>query len=444
MEAGRRLLICGASTRAAGWSARRAGIPARTFDLFADTDAPPGMPCTRLAELSLAELLPQLTTIARADPAVRLLPVGGWENRPELLAELNWPLSFLGTNPANMHKARAPEFLFNSLSLRHLPALPIRCSQSLAEVPLTMNAMASADNSRLRTNEHTDSGNLGSPQLASREQADRSWIRKAIHSAGGLTVLRLPAADLSLPAAGWYDQREQPGIPCSAQFLTRVDSRGIRITRLLGLTRQLIGDPRLPEFPFMYLGNEYPLANFLDDSQEAIAVELCETMQAIGTACAEDCELLGLWGFDFILTDGIPYLVEINPRYTAAMELLELTERRSLLREWLEPESPRVSPRSLGTSPLPRLLSKRILYADQETRWPDALPRDWLSAGPNRSDPWRLPILTDIPAAGTPFRRGDPICTIWATGSTPESCRTQLQTRMQTLLESLKQGPFVE
>lgn len=444
-------MICGASTRAAGWSVMRAGMRGLTLDLFGDTDSPPGMPCLRLPELSLAELLPKLAVVAQADSAIRLLPVGGWENRPELLAEHDWPLPLLGTIPPHMRQARDPEFLRNSLARRQLPTLPIRTQQGQSNQPSLSNGADSADHpgwsasaaEQSLANQDADSGNMACWPQAAREWTSRGWIRKAIHSAGGLLIQRLPANDLSSPAPGWYDQREQPGPSCSAQFLTRVDSRGARHTRLLGLTRQLTGDPRLPEHPFLYLGNEYPLADFLDDVPPSGKVEFTETLQAIGVACAEDCELLGLWGLDFILAEGLPFLVEINPRYTAAMELIELAERRSLLREWLEPESLPVHSAAEVTSPLPRLLSKRILYADRETVWPDALPGDWLSAGPNRSDPWRLPFLTDIPAAGTPFRRGDPICTIWASGPTPESCRTQLQTRTQSLLESLKQGPYV-
>ena len=41
--------------------------------------------------------------------------------------------------------------------------------------------------------------------------------------------------------------------------------------------------------------------------------------------------LAGWFGVDFILRDGIPWPVEINPRYTASVEIHELASGRSLL-----------------------------------------------------------------------------------------------------------------
>ena len=43
--------------------------------------------------------------------------------------------------------------------------------------------------------------------------------------------------------------------------------------------------------------------------------------------------LVGWFGVDYILRDGIPWPVEINPRYTASLEIHELASGRSLLPE---------------------------------------------------------------------------------------------------------------
>ena len=53
----------------------------------------------------------------------------------------------------------------------------------------------------------------------------------------------------------------------------------------------------------------------------------------LGDFLAASYRLVGLFGVDFILSDGQPWPVEINPRYTASVEVLELALRRSLLAE---------------------------------------------------------------------------------------------------------------
>ena len=50
-------------------------------------------------------------------------------------------------------------------------------------------------------------------------------------------------------------------------------------------------------------------------------------------ALASAFGLVGWFGVDYVLRDGNPWPVEINPRYTASLEIHELASGRSLLAE---------------------------------------------------------------------------------------------------------------
>lgn len=71
------VLIFGGATRAACWSAARAGLTAVCFDLFADCDFPPGAVVHKIASMTDGNLLPVLEPFLRSYPAAALLPVGG-------------------------------------------------------------------------------------------------------------------------------------------------------------------------------------------------------------------------------------------------------------------------------------------------------------------------------------------------------------------------------
>ncbi|MEZ5951400.1 MAG: ATP-grasp domain-containing protein [Planctomycetaceae bacterium] len=394
------VLIFGGATRAACWSAARAGLTAVCFDLFADCDFPPGAVVHKIASMTDGNLLPVLEPFLRSYPAAALLPVGGGEYLSETLGSSG---RVLGSRPSAISRARDPRFVWRFLANQGLPTLPLR-------LPGEPVSGESAEKSR-------------HPSVGIR------WLRKSITSVGGLGIRRLAAGDLSPVPAGFYDQGEVDGIPCSAQFLTCANARGEVDTELLGCTRQIIGSPELPARPFAYAGNLFPLQSF-----EAIDRDhLLPLLHTIGRTCALACGLRGLWGLDFVLAGQTPYLVEINPRYTAALELMELAEQRSLLRDLPGlAEGRQVPPRGERSKPT-RSIGKRILYASRDFE----LPCDWSwdvvagrvgqGHGGEGERCWSVPTFSDLPAAGTAFRREDPICTIWATGDTGADCLEQLR-----------------
>jgi predicted ATP-grasp superfamily ATP-dependent carboligase len=136
--------------------------------------------------------------------------------------------------------------------------------------------------------------------------------------------------------------------------------------------------------------------------------------------------LVGWFGVDFILKDGIPWPVEVNPRYTAAVEVYELALGRSLLNDHrracgaagdsLPSSQPGRNPHG------PRIIGKLILYAPRTLTVPEIALDDSGSR-----DGFAVPAIADIPWPGTCFEAGEPVMTLYASGPDVPTCLEQLQ-----------------
>src|SRR5205085_3950144 len=83
---------------------------------------------------------------------------------------------------------------------------------------------------------------------------------------------------------------------------------------LLGVTRQLVGLDWLHAGPFRYCGSVGPVRP---------EPSLGQSLERLGSALARRCGLRGLFGVDGVVRDGAFWPVEVNPRYTASVEVLE-------------------------------------------------------------------------------------------------------------------------
>ncbi len=83
---------------------------------------------------------------------------------------------------------------------------------------------------------------------------------------------------------------------------------------LIGIVRQLVGERWLGSRNFQYAGSVGPWP--VSDGTRA-------TLARIGNVLAEEFDLIGLFGVDFILDDEEVWTLEVNPRYTASVEIVE-------------------------------------------------------------------------------------------------------------------------
>jgi predicted ATP-grasp superfamily ATP-dependent carboligase len=139
-------------------------------------------------------------------------------------------------------------------------------------------------------------------------------------------------------------------------------------------------------------------------------VELLARATALAEAVTEAFGLWGLNGLDFIARDGVPLPIEVNPRYSASMELLERATDCSLFALHVDAcDGLLPAPRGLPA----RVHGKAIVFARRDIVVGD--PRAWLA-----------PAIADVPHPGEPIGRGRPICTLLAEGEDAEECRRAL------------------
>src|SRR5207237_999023 len=124
--------------------------------------------------------------------------------------------------------------------------------------------------------------------------------------------------------------------------------------------------------------------------------------------------------------DDLPWPVEINPRYTASVEVLEYAQGVSSLalhRQVFEPEAGKAA--VVTTPEAGPCVGKAILFASAALTFPDDGP--WLAALHAPDPVSELPAFADIPFAGTRIEAGRPILTCFARADSPLGCLDVLQ-----------------
>jgi len=355
------LLILGASTRAAAFSAIRAGLLPCCLDQFADADLSAACPTSRVDSFEDHALVAR-TAASFGRPS--WLYTGPIENHPALVDRLQGSGRLLGNAPETLRAVRNPWQVAEAFSRTGLPA----------------------------------------PRLVKSSEGPPGcgrWLRKPLASAGGRSI-SLAEASADRVDGSFYYQEFIDGPTISALFV----AAGGR-SSLLGVARQ---DQGVSGAPFLYRGGIGPLA--VPDASLA-------KLRRIGELLASDFALVGLFGVDCILRDDEPLPIEVNPRYTASVEIHELAMRRSLLIDHIGACFEGRSPVD-AEPPASRFVGKRVLYARRRLVAPSI-------AVPARSaDPFAIPDVADIPRPGTIIEPLEPILTIFETATTFEACAERL------------------
>jgi predicted ATP-grasp superfamily ATP-dependent carboligase len=365
-----RLLIVGASTRAAAASAVRAGYRPLCVDQYGDRDLQ-----------TFAEIIPRTAQPAEwlsalhARGPLEWIYTGGLENQWELISQINTRHTLRGCGPDCLSRVRDP-FHLEALLSNH----PIRMAPCLAADAVP-----------------ADSGN---------------WLCKPLRSAAGQGIRFLETApDSMLDRELCYLQRYQPGQPMSALYLSFPEG-----AELVGLSLQFAGTPALGAEEFQFCGGA---------TISPVPGRFRSDLEDLGTTVSASCGLQGLFGCDLIWNPAQPtrfWLTEVNPRYTSLTELFELQYRVPLLAWHLgacrafagetDPSSrPEEFERSLtqaGTSP--EQICKGILYSREDRLAPEvALPAIEV-------DCFKIPESADIPYSGTPIPARTPFCSRYGRG----------------------------
>lgn len=385
------LLILGASARAAAESGLRAGRCIIAADLFGDHDT------RQLSQfLGTADDLPGLVQLSHGISAdVPCLLTGGFENHPELVTELANVRKCCNVSAETLAKARDPLNIQEILSGNGLPQTPtqaIHADPAHAEI---------------------------------HESKPLRWLKKPLRSAGGLNVGFATSGPRIEP--GFYLQAFQPGIPLGAVFLSDHQH-----TQLIGITWQLSGTDSDGPGPFAYCGSIGPVV---------LSPASTRIVEAVGTTLAMELSLSGLFGVDGILGESGFHAVEINPRYPASLEVLELAGQCSWLAPHLnifgDPVDPPVHPTTDEASPWTRpsgtIVGKLIVYAPQET----IIRHPWKEVWTDAADEAMFVRRADLPRAGSRVPMAAPVCTVLASGLGIPQCLNRLTKSAERLGDTL-------
>jgi predicted ATP-grasp superfamily ATP-dependent carboligase len=455
-----RILIIGVSTRAIAESAVHAGAvdltgflePVRsgtstivrsgastiiTLDYFGDRDQRALVENhALLRDFDLPFSAQSLLQASRHLDFDAVVYISNLENHPEVVEELARGRMLLGNAPATLRQVRDWRTLRAFCREAEIP-----CPSTILpgeKMPAQVSRVPAADRRRLACPSagFRPGGSAPSPRPGG------VWLRKPIRSGGGHGVLCWEGKALD---QNHVLQAYVEGQPASAAFVA--DGRR---SVVIGLTEQMIGRSELGGRGFAWCGNILPLA--LDRPEQMALLEVVERMAA---SLTRRFGLRGVNGLDLVVARGqtppgrglgaegasetpavrstvrgrleaCPYLVEVNPRYTAAMELVEQAYGLNVFSLHLQAMSGRLPDFSLSgqlhtDGPY---FGKGIVYARQNVSVPE-------------TEGWTKLDRRDIPFPGEQIEAGHPVCTVLAQGKDRETCWQRLLTAAQAVRQDI-------
>jgi len=365
--AGEAILIAAFSGRALAQSARRAGYLPLVADAFGDLD-------TRICAAAVRVIDGAMATGFRTKPLVAALdavaasstvqPIGlvlgsGFEDKPRLIAALGHRYRLIGDDATTYKACKDPAVFFAKL----------------------------------------DELGVTHPATQSHPPADPDgWLTKRIGGSGGRHIRICDAAITSRRRRYFQKQLSGDRLSVGGVFGTE--------RKHLALTRQWIAPS--PELPFRFGGAV---------SMPDVAPELRSKLERAARDVASAFGIVGMASFDFIVSDGEPYLLEVNPRPGASLDVLD-DDKGSLFHGHLAA--------CLGVAhgadpPLPPKLARAmaILHAD----------RGALTLGPT---PW--PIWSaDRGPPGTYIPQGAPLASVFADAENADAAEALARARLAEL-----------
>lgn len=373
------LVIAGASARAAAMSALRAGFRPWCVDLFGDRDLALCCSVHRLSQAAYSRSLP--ATIRQA-PSGPWMYTGALENSRRTVATISTERTLWGNNAEGLRCIRSPSYLAELYRAAGIQAPRVR-----------------------REAEGVD-------------QSTR-WLIKPLRGAGGGGIRYFVPANVGDFRKGeHYLQEWIEGESISAVYVAVEGT-----AKYLGATRQLVGQEWLHARPFQYCGNVGPLLLPLDVESQ---------LKRIGNVVSRHCRLKGLFGVDLIRNGTTVWPVEVNPRYTASVEVYEFATGQSLFLPHAGAFGYQAmnSPHTAEEHPR-RIVGKAVYYADKHLTFPSVGPWDDDLSSSRRVD--TMPRFADIPNAKETIGFGHPILTILVAGESPEQCLAMLCERAAEL-----------
>jgi predicted ATP-grasp superfamily ATP-dependent carboligase len=411
----RRVLVVGVSTRAAADSAARAGFDVTAIDAFGDLDHHRSVDVRSIPRNFGAPF--SARAAARAAGTIdcdAVVYLSNFENHPRAVSALANGRELWGNAPPILRRVRDPGLLARALRRRGCATPDVFLERDAASIGAGHPC--------------NDAGDLQHP-LPGRTK----WLVKPLASGGGHRIR--PYADErcattgargdALVPRGCYLQELIDGIPGSVVFVA-AGGRAVP----LGVSRQLVGEAAFGATAYRYCGNILAAHTDWDDSS------IVNRAATLARAVAEEFGVVGVNGIDFVVRDGVPLAIEVNPRWSASMELVERAHGFSVFEAHAAACVRDVLPTVDLTQARPGAgaVGKAVIFARRDVVVGDTMR--WLADG----------TVRDIPYPGERIPAGQPVCTVFADGRDTLSCRLELVRRAQGIyaeLDNSKRGPDV-
>lgn len=389
------IYVVGASGRAAAESVRQTGLRAIVLDLYADADSGDQV------DLLIVESYPEsiLDQLSQQPPGWILL-AGGMEHYPDLVTSLEEWHRLIGPNVTQLKQLRDLRFLSNSLA---------------KSIKLKFPTTIISDRERLISADN-DSIAISSAKKVLRS-SEPVWLKKSWRGCGGFHIEEfrgtLPSKEIDFSTS--YLQQKLFGRSIGSVFYCRssqIELLGV-VDAISQATHESLVGPQ-PELPRMAYRGSYGPTEISDELRDAMCEWIRELTRAI--------DYSGLLQVDWIVDNlDQAWLLEINPRWTASMEIIEWAAQRNLfsiqagctegLREQIGP--------AIGATLITRSeqkLYKAIVYASSSfdvssEMFNEMLDRKFQRFNQMHSDPVIESGWSDIPRVGTPIRLGNPLAT---------------------------------
>jgi predicted ATP-grasp superfamily ATP-dependent carboligase len=196
------------------------------------------------------------------------------------------------------------------------------------------------------------------------------------------------------------------------------------------MSRQLIGEGAFGSTGYKYCGS---ILGSTDDPQFPRDAALVEAASVLAHSVAEEFNLTGVNGIDFVASDGLPFLVEVNPRWSASMELIERAYGLSVFQTHVE---------ACVDASLPafdfkqarqgaKAVGKAVVFARRDVTVGDT--SRWLS----EATVGEFGDVADVPHRHERIPAGRPVCTVFASGNDAASCHAKLVHRADRVYADL-------
>jgi len=311
------VLVAGFNTRPLVYSLHRAGYDVYAVDFFGDLDLYPFVKdCLiltkklsvnyEIAKSNYSEYL-SLLILELLDkyPDIKYLIIGsglddGIEERALILEDIKrkkYKIFNLNNELEAIKKSRNTEFIFNLLIKfgynvpRTVSFKEVRFKVNKLEYPFILKKK---------------SGSGGTNVYKIRNESDLSFHINLINREGFIPK-------------DWLIQEYIKGNPVSCTTI----SNGVE-SEVISVNNQIIGDNKYLNAPkeFMYCGNVVPANVFAEERELIVDISL---------KLSTELGLKGINGFDFVLKNQYPYLIEINPRIPGSIRASEEAMNINLL-----------------------------------------------------------------------------------------------------------------